>query len=426
MKLLFTKRLSIFLRSFQQKRVPEVCNQNENLSDEFYQILEDKNIDDQGQEKLEKEFAQELEVIKRDERLETIAGDIVAHFPKRGYLGKGMVVSVDKFTTVKMCDKVQRRWKDEIKRVIGEIGKTSDNLRKKRLEKTLDFMRSVEMAVIVSEKAGEEGRFIRQRLDIKPYRDKMNEINANEINANGWDIESRFKDPNDRLQLIFLCAMWLTGFDAPTVSTVYLDKPMKDHTLMQAIARANRVTSHTINGVTKKNGKIVDYYNVFRNLEKALSVYAVGVDKEEEQPVLDKSNLFVLLDDAVAQGVAYCRSLDIELQRVLEQGGAFNKIQLFEGFADKLLAKDQYWKEFKVYENMIASLAEACQPEILEANRRPLVSAFQYLRGVVEAKIGKADIDTVKQKNQRPVRPERHHPPRGDSCRERHARELLC
>ena len=98
---------------FYQKRVPEVLIQNANLSDEFYQILDEANLDEKTQEKLEKEYSTELEVIKRDDRLETIAKDIVAHFPNRGYLGKGMVVSVDKFTSVKMYDKVQEYWKKE-------------------------------------------------------------------------------------------------------------------------------------------------------------------------------------------------------------------------------------------------------------------------------------------------------------------------
>ena len=95
---------------FYQKRVPEMLIQNEDLSEEFYQILEEENLDDAGQEKLEKRFATELQVITRDDRLEAIANDIVYHFARRGYLGKAMVVTVDKFTAVKMHDKVQRRW----------------------------------------------------------------------------------------------------------------------------------------------------------------------------------------------------------------------------------------------------------------------------------------------------------------------------
>ncbi|HNW12953.1 MAG TPA: HsdR family type I site-specific deoxyribonuclease, partial [Candidatus Rifleibacterium sp.] len=233
---------------FYQKRVPEVLIQNDNLSSEFYQLLEDEELDTVTREKLEKEYATEIEIIKRDDRLDTIARDIVAHFPNRGYLGKGMVISVDKFTSVKMYDKVQNFWKEEIKNLVGLVNKTPDGHKKEVLKKKLDYMRSVEMAVVISEEAGEEAKFTKQGLNIKIHREKLNEIDAN-----GHDIEYRFKQPDDKLQLVFVCAMWLTGFDAPTVSTLYLDKPMKDHTLMQTIARANRVTSYTINDVTKEN-----------------------------------------------------------------------------------------------------------------------------------------------------------------------------
>ncbi|MBN1308895.1 MAG: type I restriction endonuclease subunit R [Chitinispirillaceae bacterium] len=378
---------------FYQKRVPEVLIQNQNLSEEFYQILEDENLDERAQEKLEKEYSNEIEVIKRDDRLETIARDIVDHFPRRGYLGKGMVVSVDKYTCVKMYDKVQTYWKAEIKRLVGEVGKTTDDAIKVRLQKTLDYMRTTEMAVVISEDAGEEERFEKQGLDIKPHRKKINSIDAN-----GQDIESRFKNPEDRLQLVFVCAMWLTGFDAPTVSTLYLDKPMKDHTLMQTIARANRVTSYLINNITKTNGEIIDYYNVFRNMKKALSAYALGDDKNRCKAVEDKSELYALLDDAIVQGSAFCENIGIRLQDALTSGNTFSKIGIFESFADILLSRDLFWKEFKVYENTITSLYEACKPEILEGHFRPVIAVFQYLRGVVNSIIGEANIENVKQK----------------------------
>lgn len=375
---------------FYQKRVPEVLIQNENLSDEFYKILEDENFDEKQQEKLEKEYATEVEVIKRDDRLETIAKDIVYHFPRRGYLGKGMVISVDKFTSVKMYDKVQKYWKEEIKRLVGEVSRAKNDIQKQRLQKILNYMRSVEMAVVISEEAGEEDKFDKQGLDIKPHRKRINTIDKN-----GHDIEYRFKDPNDKLELVFVCAMWLTGFDAPTVSTLYLDKPMKDHTLMQTIARANRVTSHIINGVTKRNGEVVDYYNVFRNMKKALADYALGKGVEEE-PVADKSNLFTLLDDALSQGDDYCKKLGINLEEALTTEGTFSKVGIFKAFADKILEKDIYRKEFYVYENTISSLYEACKPEILEKNYRPLIAVFQYLRGVIDGIIGQVNIEEAK------------------------------
>jgi type I restriction enzyme R subunit len=375
---------------FYQKRVPEVLIQNEDLSDEFYRILEDENLDDTQQAKLEKKFAREIEVIKRDDRLETIARDMVYHFPRRGYLGKGMVVSVDKFTAVKMYGKVDRLWKEEIKALLGRINKSGNDLEKHRLKKIVDYMRRVEMAVVISAEAGEEAKFKAQKLDIKPHRARMEQVDEH-----GHDIEYNFKDPEHPLQLVFVCAMWLTGFDAPTVSTLYLDKPMKDHTLMQTIARANRVTSFRINGVVKRNGEIIDYYNVFRNMKKALRDYARGEEGLQDPPVRDKAELLRLLDDAVEQSMTFCRERKIDIPGILENRNVFKNIGLFNDYADTLLGNDEWRRSFNVYENTVSSLYEACKPEILGRDAVRVVVVFQYLRGVIESIIDRRDIDAV-------------------------------
>ena len=278
---------------FYKKRVPQVLIQNDDLTEELAEICEDENLDDAQQAKLENRFAQEIEIIKRDDRLDTIAEDIVYHFPRRGYLGKGMIVSVDKFTAVKMFDKVQRLWKEQVKELRSKIKKSRSEDERKLLQKQLDYMRSVEMAVVVSEEGDEEKKFAKQKLNIKLHRERMNRLDEH-----GHDIEYNFKDPENPLQLVFVCAMWLTGFDAPTLSTLYLDKPMKDHTLMQTIARANRVTSWRIGDKEKTNGEIIDYYNVFRNMRRALKDYAQGLEGKEDLPVQKKDELFELLDDA--------------------------------------------------------------------------------------------------------------------------------
>jgi type I restriction enzyme, R subunit len=381
---------------FYEKRVPEVLIQNEALSEEFYQILEDENLDDNQQAKLEKKFATELEIIKRDDRLETIAQDIVYHFPRRGYLGKGMVVSVDKFTAVKMYDKVQHHWKAEIKNLVGQINKSSNDIEKARLKKILDFMRETEMAVVISLENSENEieRFANQGLDIKPHRDRLNTVDKE-----GHDLEYQFKDANDPLRLVFVCAMWLTGFDMHSLSTLYLDKPMKDHTLMQAIARANRVSSHLINNVTKTNGETIDYYNVFRNMKRALADYALGDtgqknEEDTDSPIQKKSNLFILLDDALAQGLTFCREHDIDLEAVLETQNTFRNLEQFKQFADTLLQKDEWRKVFVVYDNTITSLYEACKPEIL-SDPHPLVFVFQYLRELIDSIIERTNIDAV-------------------------------
>ncbi len=375
---------------FYEKRVPEVLIQNEELGEEFYEILEDENLDEAQQAKLEKRFSKEVEVIKRDDRLEKIARDIVYHFPRRGYLGKGLVVSVDKFTAVKMYDKVQWLWKEEIKDLLGRISKSDNDIEKRRLKKIVEHMRAVEMAVVVSEDADEEKKFAEQKLEIRPHRARMNKLDVH-----GHDIEFNFKDENDPLQLVFVCAMWLTGFDAPTLSTLYLDKPMKGHTLMQTIARANRVTSWKINGVEKCNGEIVDYYNVFRNMKLALKDYAQGQDEEIDPPVKEKAELFRLLDDAIEQGLEFCHEKEVALREVLGGDDVFEKLGRFNIFANALLANDEWRKGFNVYENTISSLYEACKPEVLGRSKGREVAAFQYLRGVIDSLIEQNDIDAI-------------------------------
>jgi type I restriction enzyme, R subunit len=375
---------------FYEKRVPQVLIQNENLSEEFAEIVEDEILDDAQQAKLENRFAAEIEVIKREDRLETIARDVAYRFPRRGYLGKGMVVSLDKFTAVKMYDKVQRLWKEEIKVLVGQINKSKTDIEKRRLQNQVDYMRSVRMAVIVSEEADEEKKFAKQKLAIKPHRDRMNKLDEH-----GHDVEYNFKEPEHPLQLVFVCAMWLTGFDAPTVSTLYLDKPMKDHTLMQTIARANRVTSWKIGGVEKRNGEIIDYYNVFRNMRKALKDYAQGQEGQEDLPVREKKELFKLLDDAIAQGMAFCGELGIDLPALFKSDDVFKKVNIFDDYADKLLTVDEWRKGFAVYENTITSLYEASKPEILGSPIVRSVAVFQYLRGVLDTIIEQKDIDAV-------------------------------
>ena len=381
---------------FYKKRVPKVLNQNKDLSEEFCEILEDENFDDGQQEKLERKFASELEVIKRDDRLETIAEDIVYHFPRRGYLGKGMMIAVDKFTAVKMFDKVQRLWKEEIKSLLGELMKSKDEIHRSRLKKMIDYMRKTEMAVVISVENGEEEKFDGQNLDIRPHRKRMDQVDKH-----GHDLEYNFKDPEHPLQLVFVCAMWLTGFDAPTVSTLYLDKPQKDHTLMQTIARANRVSSYRINGVEKKNGEIVDYFGVIGRLKKAIKDYGQGDEGTSDPPVKDKDELFRLLDEAIEQGSAFCVERDIDIDEVLANNDIFTKVGLFQTWADALLAKDEWRKSFKVYENTITALYEASKPEILGQQVVRKVAVFQYLRGVVDSIIQQQDIDSaVKQINE--------------------------
>lgn len=378
---------------FYQNRKPKVNLENEDLNTDFVEIIEEDNLTDEDQKKLEREFSTELEIIKRDTRLETIAKDIVKHLPRRGYLGKAMVISIDKFTAVKMYDKVKRLLEDEKRTIQAEIKAAKTEKEKEELKQVLDWLRRIDMAVVVSEEAEEEKKFKKEGLNIKFHRDRLNSVEE--------DIEEKFKDPKDPLSVVFVCSMWLTGFDAPTVSTLYLDKPMKDHTLMQAIARANRVSEYKILDKEKVNGLVVDYFGVFGSLKKAFASYGGGSVNGGDKgfPIQEKSELFELLNEAIDECVTFCKSLEIDLNRIFAENVVFNKVGLFSDFANIILAKDEYKKQFFVYDNTIDGLYEACKPDIvLRKNEFRLKDVIQYLRAVIEGKIERTDIENAKRR----------------------------
>jgi len=377
---------------FYQKRVPEVLLQNDELDDELAEIYEDENLTEIDQQKLEAKFGREDELIKREDRLDKIAADIADHFAARGYLGKGLVVSVDKFTAVKMYDKVSTLWKKKKNQLKGEINRADDPVKKLSLQKRLDFMNNTQMAVVISGDADEEAKFQKQGLTVKPHRDRMTRVDAE-----GRDYEDNFKDPGHPLRLVFVCAMWLTGFDVPSLSTLYLDKPMRDHTLMQAIARANRVCSYEIDGVAKRNGEIIDYYGVFRNIKKALAAYGMGGADQAGQPIQPKDNLFLMLDDAIAEAVTFCRDHGVEIEQVLATEDVFKNLSQFNQFAEILVQKDEWRQAFCVHENLVMALYEACKPEIFTEPRK-LLPAFAYLRGVLDARAEQNGLDVARQR----------------------------
>jgi type I restriction enzyme R subunit len=187
-------------------------------------------LDGSQEKKLEREFGKMYQVITRDDRLDKIALDLVHHFTGRGHRGKAMVVAIDKATAVKMYDKVQKNWQETLSFYKKQIKLAKDS-ELTVLKDKIDYMESTDMAVVVSPSQNEAEDLMNKGVDIIPHRRRM----ATE------DLAKKYKDPEDSFRIVFVCAMWMTGFDVPSCSTIYLDKPMRNHTLMQTIARANRV-----------------------------------------------------------------------------------------------------------------------------------------------------------------------------------------
>lgn len=392
---------------FYKKSVPQVEQINEDLIGEAAEILEEENLTEEQQKRLDREYSTLMEVVRRKDRLQEIAQHIVQHFPYRLDVEddngarkpmKAMVVCIDKFTAVRMYELVQVALEAELKNLLRKIKETSDREEKRRHKRAIAFMKETRMAVVISQEGSdkeEKEKFEQKGLNISPHRKLMDYADGD-----GQNIEDYFKNPNNSYRIVFVTAMWLTGFDAPAVSTLYLDKPMQNHTLMQAIARANRVMEG------KKNGLIVDYFGVFRNLKKALAAYAEGSKgKEEEEreefPVKEFEELLDLLKEGIEQAKAYCKELGVDLEAILNLGEkGFKEVELFQDYANIILERDEYRKQLALFVNTIVGLYDSSTPDIYSYPKiKREKEVLEYLRKVVDRNVDQDEaIERAKRK----------------------------
>ena len=331
---------------YYENRVPKLQLTNPDLNEDLTQILEEAELDETQETKLAREFGREYHLITRDDRLETIAEDIVSHFMGRGYQGKAMVISIDKATAVKMYDKVKKHWERYIKRLKSEI---TTQIGSERIfsEERINYMEETDMTVVVSPGQNEIDDLRQRGVDITPHRVRMNTE----------DLDTKFKDPEDPFRIVFVCAMWITGFDVPSCSTIYLDKPQRNHTLMQTIARANRVFGD------KNSGLIVDYIGVFRDLEKALAIYATGADAEGDQkPITDKSKLVDKLREAIAEISEFCQGLGVNLPEA-QTDDAWQNISQINDAMERILINDETKKNYLQLATNVTKLYKAMLPD---------------------------------------------------------------
>jgi len=358
---------------FYENRTPELELVNPDLNDDIYQLIENAELDDEQEEKLQNVLGKQYNLITRDDRLETVAKDIVQHFIGRGFIGKAMVVSIDKATALKMHDKVKKHWGIETKRVQNELARTGLNSREiVTLQKRLEILKETDMALIVSPAQNEIEQMRKLGLDMEPHRKRMKDSQPG--------LDEKFKDTQDNLRIVFVCAMWLTGFDAPSCSTVYLDKPMRNHTLMQTIARANRVFAG------KHSGTIVDYANVFSSLEKALAIYGAG--KDGANPVKEKAQLVVALREAVISTTKFCNDHGVDLAAMEELPlGAIERLSAVENAVDALIGPDSVRRSFLAHEKLLETLYRAVKPDVAVIEFSHRVLAIATLAGAIRAKL---------------------------------------
>jgi type I restriction enzyme R subunit len=365
---------------YYENRIPELQLVNEAFAEELTELLEEAELDEDAEGRLVRRFAREYALITRPERLRTVARDLVRHFVGRGFSGKAMYVGIDKAAAVRMYDLVQEAWADHL----AELRVQHDalpELERPWLASRIELMETTDMAVVVSQSQNEIRDLADKGLDIRSHRARMN----------AEALDEDFKDPTHPLRLVFVCAMWMTGFDAPSVSTIYLDRPMRNHTLMQTIARANRVFPD------KDNGLIVDYIGVFRDLERALAIYgAANADANVDSPIQDKSELLAALADAVAAVAELCERYDVDLDELrLASGFAF--IALRDFAVEALLADEEVRTEFLAASRQARKLFKAVLPDPRAGEHQATVAVIRVLaeRIVDVSRPERADLDAV-------------------------------
>lgn len=327
---------------YYENRIPEV-ELKQYVRDALAQVVDTAGLSDEEERKLDSEFRRDYQVITRNGRLEKIAQDIVIHFVNRGYKGKAMVVSIDKATAVKMYDKVQKHWIAYVKKLRGELQKASED-KEAELKNLIQYMRTTDMAVVVSQSQNEIETLRKKHVDIIPHRKRMVKE----------DLDKKFKNPKDPLRIVFVCAMWMVGFDVPSCSTIYLDKPLRNHTLMQTIARANRVFEDKVNGL------IVDYVGVFRNLRKALAIYAAH--RLGMSPVKSKSELVKSLKVAIEEAQAFCKKHNVDLDTLIGST-KFERVKLLDDAVESILISDDTKEKFAEHAVFVARLLKAVRPD---------------------------------------------------------------
>ncbi|MCJ8154844.1 type I restriction endonuclease subunit R [Chryseobacterium sp. SSA4.19] len=358
---------------------------NPTLDEQMAEILENENLDEDQQKKLAYLFKKEYPILTAESRLREIAKDLVWHFNERGYQGKAMLVTLDKPTAVRMYDCIMEYWPEYLTELEQKIAQSKDLQEEQELKRKYNLVASTEVCVVISSEQNEIDKFKKINLNIETHRRKMVERN----------LEKEFKDEENPFRLAIVCAMWITGFDAPAISTVYLDKPIKGHTLMQTIARANRVYDDE-----KENGLIVDYGNVYQQLEKAYAVYGEG-DNGKKGERIDNQKPFEQLEamsdeieEAISEVVEMLKEENFDLDTLIE-ATAMGKIAAVNNGANAVCRNDESRAKFEIAARNVFRKYKALFPEKQAKKFTPQYNAIDAIYSKLNQKVKGADVTEI-------------------------------
>ncbi|UQF77497.1 MAG: type I restriction endonuclease subunit R [Lancefieldella parvula] len=342
---------------------------NPEITNQILDAIENADLDFDQQDKLEAEFAKEIHLLTSEPRLKSIARDFVSHYSDLWTSGKAMFVCLNKVTCVRMYNYVQQYWKAEIKTLKASLKDVSQQ-ETFELERKIKWMEETEMAVVISQEQNEIQTFKKWNLDIKTHRTKMEKR----------DLDKEFKDSKNPLRVVFVCAMWLTGFDVKCLSCLYLDKPLKAHTLMQTIARANRVSEG------KSNGLIIDYIGIVKALRKALADYTVNLGGTAgSDPTVDKDELIARIIETIGKANAFLSENNFDLEMLINAHD-FMKLSYLQEAADAVCGSIEDKKTYTTYASELNRLMKYTDRDDITSHTRKQYEAIAAIYAELQKK----------------------------------------
>lgn len=357
--------------------------QNPEITEHILEAIENADLDVDQQDRLEKEFAKEIHLLTAKHRLESIAKDFVGHYSDLWTSGKAMFVCLNKVTCVRMYEMVEKYWKEEIQILKHQLRYASQQ-ETQELERKIQWMESTEMTVVISQEQNEIQTFNKWGLDIKKHRTKMEKR----------DLDKEFKDSKNPLRIVFVCAMWLTGFAVKCLSCLYLDKPLKAHTLMQTIARANRVAEG------KSNGLIIDYIGIVKALRKALADYTANIGGQGgNDPTVDKETLINRIYDTTEIVINFLAERDFILDELI-QAIDFQKLSLIQTAANAVCGTIEDKKAYQTYASELNRLMKYTDRDDITLDLRKKYDAIKAINSELQKKYKRtSNVDLMVQIN---------------------------
>lgn len=355
---------------YYENRGEKILNlHNPEITDRILDAIERADLDADQQDKLEAEFAKEIHLMTAKPRLQSIAQDFVRHYSDLWTSGKAMFVCLNKVTCVRMYDYVQKYWQEEIECLKNRIKNVSQQ-EAQELRRKLQWMEETEMAVVISQEQNEIQTFKKWGLDIQYHRNKMVKN----------ELDKDFKDSANPLRVVFVCAMWLTGFDVKCLSCLYLDKPLKAHTLMQTIARANRVAEG------KSNGLIIDYIGIVKALRKALADYTANIGCiDGTDPTVDKVKLIERILDTLERAKLFLAERGFVLQDLICSYD-FPKMYYLQKGANIVCGTVEERKTFSAYASELNRLMKYTDRDDIDRNVRKEYEAVAAIYAEIKKK----------------------------------------